>query len=760
MTSMKHGVSEALSRYIRASGAIWLVVTCASLGFPLVQILGYESALLTNLLVVCVGGPRLLWPSKTSPPPIGPAFRQACLELGAWTLVSLGLVWLASLFVRNCDLGRGFGFWLMFGLLSVPWVAALSVVLQRTVARRWLRLLIYASLVFVSALSSGLWLAFQPPLAVYDLFHGYWAVSLYDEALRPWWSHAPYRLLTFLLSFAVLSSAAWPSDVRARWGAPLLWGLALLMLVFAGPLGIARSRGYVQEALGGYVETQHFHIYYEASAFSEPDLLRLVADHERMYDELAAFWKTEPSEKLRSFIYGSAETRATLMASRQTMIARIWLGEMHLVWRGYGDALLKHEMAHLFLREAGRGPLRVASANGLTPLMGLVEGAAGAAEWDFNQLDDHGWAAAILEMERVRDVHSTLSASGFWSQPSGVAYTLWSSLSRWLIDTYGVASFLKVYGTGDFSAAYGQNLHALIDAWMVFLSTQPLNEAQQAEAVMRFERPSLLRRACGRAIATMESDAGQALQRRDKEKAQRCISWLEEQEPDDLYLQRRVGRYWEQWGDVGRAKRVYERVLGHPGSDTALAQNLRLQLADVAWRQEDTETARTHLSALEAEPLTHDMQRNVWVRRHAIEEQEAFPRCYQASQRYLSEAWNYRGLDLRFDLLSAALEEKSPACTWLAYRVAATSYLGVAADILAQQLNASERVPPSVELQFSLDQLARWARLGESDKCRQYLHLESAEKAFGSAIAAHARVLRERCEVSGLYLDAARRAVE
>lgn len=743
---------------------MWLLVIGATLALPLVQVLGYESVLVLNVLVVLLGGPRALgrWMNR----PIWERFWLRCADLSVLALLSCLLVTLNALGVRNCDWGSGLGFWWMFGLLSIPPVVALGMLCERfseaVAGGARVALGCYLVTVLASMCASGLWLAFQPPLVVYDAFSGFWAVSIYDEALRPWYSHWAFRLMTLVgaaLWLHLLALEVQPRQTsRWAWLGALTVTLGLLVY-YSGPLGIARSRSYTQELLGGTIETEHFVIHYEAAGFSKPDLVLLVADHELRYAELRAFWGIEPSEKLHSYIYASRETRAKAMGSSSTMIARVWLREMHLVWDEFGAEMLGHEMSHLFLRDAGRGPLRLSSADGLFPLMGLVEGAASAAAWKVDELDDHGWAAAILRHGLVSDVEAMIGASSFWSQPSGVAYTLWSSFCRWLIEEQGPATFLDAYRDGNFERAYGRPRSELFEAWTAALMQVELRDAEEAAALMRFERPSLLRRACGRAIASKEYEAGAALMRRDHAAAAQCLEWLERKEPGDLYLQLRVAQAWERLDRPERARRIYEGLLQREQVGAALAQHARLQLADLAWRATNDAEALKWLREMEATPRTDAMERNLWVRKQLIEERAFAPRAYDAGRHFLTQAWNYRGMDLRLELLSATFSEKSLPLIWLAYRMSAGSELTETAETLASTLRGAE-LPPSVRERFMLDELGRWSRQGQTSKCATYRALETESAPFRNAIAVEATMLRERCEAAGLYLDAARRAVE
>src|SRR5690554_5546908 len=183
--------------YLGGSGVVWLLVIGATLALPLVQVLGYESSLVVNVLVVLLGGPRALgrWMNR----PIWERFWLRCADLSVLALLSCLLVTLNVLGVRNCDLGSGLGFWWMFGLLSIPPVVAFGMLCERfsqaVAGGTRVALGCYLVTVLASVCASGLWLAFQPPLVVSDAFAGFWAVSMYDEARRTACRSWPRRVM-------------------------------------------------------------------------------------------------------------------------------------------------------------------------------------------------------------------------------------------------------------------------------------------------------------------------------------------------------------------------------------------------------------------------------------------------------------------------------------------------------------------------------------------------------------------------------------
>lgn len=761
------------------SGAVWIAVVVVAQELPLVQLLSYEYAILLNLLLLLVWAPRTIARRGAATPVASAgAFWGLALRLGVstmpWLLGSVAVSLLNAFRVRNCAPIDGLSYALVFGVGAAPLIVALLLVAERIAAGwqspwvsgafapRWRVVAVYGVLVLLSACGTLAWLALQPPLVVYDLFGGFYAASIYDEAMLPWHAHLAYRGFTVVVAVAWVGIMAFERRQRAVEG----WvvGASLLAMVGVwqaeGDLGIARSRTYIEEMLGGVIANERFKIHYDVSAFSKEDLVQLVADHEARYAELERFWGVTPRRQLRSYIYGSYGRRAQAMGGSSTMIARVWLGEMHLVWQQPTSSLLAHEMSHLFLEAYGYGPLRLASRHGILPLMGLVEGSATAAAWDADELSEHGWAAAIDRLALIESPADALSAAAFWSQSSGVVYTLWGSFSRWLIDRHGPATFLAMYRRGDVEGAYGQTLDALLAQWQQFLRGVPLTDAQLGEASLRFSRMSLLRRQCGRAIATLENDADDAIARRDFAHATQCIERLLESERGDPSLRFRSARRLE-WMDLDAAAVTILRALeGSDDAGPALRQQARLRLADAAWRAEDRATAAQWLDAVERnDPMSETVRRHAWVRRQLIEQRAQFPNSERAGRRYLASPWAYRPSDMQMDLLVAALEEESIAAAWLAFLLTNGSSLGAAADTLAPRL-AQADLPEGMHRRFELERARGFILRGDRRGCRLAGSLIAGTEGEGDGIAAAAKHLVGRCEAPGLYLDAARSAVE
>lgn len=616
---------------------IAIAALVASQFVPLTNRLGYESAILLNAVILWLGVPYVCGRFTRAHPCSDDADNQATHSawkqwawsaalLSAFAAIGLVISLLNSVRVPLCDVRAGIEYWALFALGGIPIHSALAVIVL-SVRGGLARAVTFVGLVLASIAASLWYLYWQPPIVVYDLFHGYFAGSIYDESLVDSGLHWLYRSYTILFAIGVvalidLSRANGKSGARALANAVIG---ALSLSLCAGILcsnaaeGLRVTRTEIESQLGTRIESEHFTIYASANAFTARDRALLVADHEARFEELANFWGVRPTRKLRSYVYGSKDEKGRLMGGRNTLVAKVWLDEMHIVWPGPGDDLLAHEMSHLFLRPYGDGPLKLPNRLGVIPVMGLVEGSATAAAWGTNTLTPHGWSAAMLQIGKLPEISDSLQASRFWSQPSGVVYTALGSFCRWLVYEYGADAFLDVYGTSDFERVTGQTLSELITDWKVMLRDIPLSDADIEEARYAFDRPSIFQARCPRAGAGWIEKAEAAGQAGD---FAAVLTSSGELQRNDLLTGQRFLRLVDvliQIGDNDEAERMLREFVAEQGPSIAERQRALLKLADLAWMTDNRVAAARWLRDMHAMPISADLQRAVFVREQALQ---------------------------------------------------------------------------------------------------------------------------------------------
>ena len=321
---------------------------------PLFNLVGYESAAVTGLVVALVS----VWALRRR-------VRQRYLDYTVASFLCffasslrllippLLLLSLNALRVENCSWQDGLLFWVLIPPVSMLFVQSAYWIGEALFPKRggW-----FAALVsVVEIVSFLLQLANQPPIAGHEVFIGWFAGSIYDEALvvpsSLWW----FRLYVILWSALFLCLAQWYREPKSRplglWCMGLLFGLLAIRLQ-APSLMSQHNHVSVRAALGAQAESEHFLFYYDREQIDADLLPFLLEDAEFRYWELQRYLQEDPvawkGRKIEIYIYPSAEVQFRLMGSRNTFVARPWTHQVHLRWDGYTDSVLAHEIAHIF----------------------------------------------------------------------------------------------------------------------------------------------------------------------------------------------------------------------------------------------------------------------------------------------------------------------------------------------------------------------------------------------------------------------------
>ncbi|TXD31672.1 tetratricopeptide repeat protein [Lujinxingia vulgaris] len=619
--------------YLVALGACALAAVVLSF-VPLLNLVGYESAAFFGVL-----GGLLATGLTVADARRFDALKGRALDFGRLALRNLALLIapllilsLNGLRVPNCDWGAGLSFWALISVMAVLMGTASAWVAVTVLRGRKVSYALAFGLPLLDAAALAYHLATQPPIVGHQWFLGYFGGSIYDEALAVPVSLIVYRALHALAIVAVVAALdarwRWKQGARAGWTATLALGATLAMAVgFAHrqDAGIAIDRDHIIAELGGVIETEHFLIYHPQTRAWQKKAPLLAEDHEYRYDQLKRFFGTDPvaehGRKVRSFVYADRDSKGALMGGRNTMVAKLWLHEMHILWRGTGDRMLTHELAHIFTEPFGSGPLRLSMQRGVGVNMGLVEGVAFAAEWPARELDAHQASRAMRELGIAPDLGALLGASGFWTQASGRAYTLMGSFVRYLIDTYGIERFKEVYGEGHFEEVYGNDVGALVGEWERFVDALDLSEDQREVARYLYDRPSIFVRVCARTMAEWRRQANEASRDGQPAEAIVLLRRVLDAQPELLWAHLELARALAQMGQMDEALDLLEARQQSPLSPVERAE-LEALMGDLRWRAgRAKEASQSYASCLEV-GVPVDLERSLQMRlRYARREQ-------------------------------------------------------------------------------------------------------------------------------------------
>ena len=563
---------------------------------PLFQIIGYESAAISGVVLSFLSLFSLnenVQRRTLNPENINSVIRFWC---ESWLLIlpAMMILSLNGLRVETCAWGDGFLFWLLIPPISMAIVQAFWI-LGYTLHSRlaWISVLV-AILVEVGIF---LWrLANEPPIARYEWIIGWFSGSIYDEALSVPSSLIVYRIYCLMCSLFVLHLALLYTDKKWLFRTFGLLVVVSVMRVQGSSWMFMHTHQSVQEELGGRLETEHAVVYFSQRHLTLIEQEHLMRDIEFRYQELKAFFQEDPvvwkERKMEIYVYPNSDVQQELMGSRRTFVARPWTHQMHLRWGEIGDSVLAHEMAHLFTAPFAPWPFRLAAKKGGGIDTGLVEGIAVAADWPPDELNPHRASAALRALKQAPDIRSLFDAGGFWSQPSGKAYTMTGSFVRWLVDEYGIESFKILYRTGSMEDAFGDNSGTLIGKWESFLSTIELGERDMAIAEHRYARRSIFEKVCARSLAETKRLAQQAYRNQSYDVAFELYEKALVREPENprvRYAKSRVLMAQQKWS---KAEVWIEESLKKKISTTYKSLFLE-QKGDVYWQRGELEKAKS-----------------------------------------------------------------------------------------------------------------------------------------------------------------------
>ncbi|MCH8292773.1 hypothetical protein IH992_16915 [Candidatus Poribacteria bacterium] len=514
--------------------------------------------------------------------------------------VPLIIILLNGLRVKNCDFSEGFAFFLLLPVISCVYASAAGVFFGLWMGRRWTAYLAYVAYIFATLSLLAYNLIFHPPVFGYHSIFGYFPGPIYDERISITGTLLIARGTTLLIAaiFLWVSINTVEAGRHTQLMPKLRWKrlyqfklrfedrsrrillIALvaifgLIYLYRGELGLRPTRGYIEKKLGGLKETAHFKIFYEKGSKVERKIESIAQDHEFRYAQLIHYFEMQPTRKVQAYIYTSPEQKKRLMGARGTSVEDPFGHGYHINYRSFPHPIMKHELAHALT--ADWSPFLKVSLK-----LGLHEGIAVAADWDEGQLTAHQWSKAMRQLNIAPSIHRIMGL-GFWTQASSKSYTLAGSFVRFVVDTYGIEKFKRVFQRGNFRKVYGKPLSDLVQEWEAFLETISLTTADVAIAEHRFKRPSIFQKSCAHEIAELSAKAWGAYRRSDFDTAFDLFWQIHTFDPDNprylrglMYTNYKMGRY------AGAYNSAFQ-IIAHPKASVRQIAEAKSVRGDVYW---------------------------------------------------------------------------------------------------------------------------------------------------------------------------------
>ena len=500
--------------------AIYAAIVFGISWIPLVGAYDYEAALgvaLIGLIAVPCLAPRRPRQSMLS------LVKTLGSALCYWITANLMTLAVAGIRSELCDFVQGLEYQLLISLPAVLLAALVWGWISRICRFRFVHVIVYL-LALAADFGIALYALYHwPPLVAFGQFFGFFAGSIYDEAIQVIPTLIYWRLGTAVLCACLLFAQTPGAGVARKFALPVLgiccalgYHIWLAETEVITPMG----RSSLAQTLWQTVQPEDgsFRVHYVPKSKSRRALneenYRVLSEFSRDYRMLESFFRTRPAENIDIWLYPTRELKGKFIGAKNTSFARVWKNEIHLVETSPDSTLARHEMAHLFAGAFGHRPLRLAGGWHI-PALGWIEGLAMAAEWPVQTYNLHVWSAAILDNpSMVSDIGPHELLYGFWGLPSRIAYTLAGSWVRWLIDHYGIEKIklLSREMPGAFEDIIGISFTDAFDAWKHDLRTKYRNPTASKLAPVVYSSTSIWNRHCARQQAALNAAWYQCLE--------------------------------------------------------------------------------------------------------------------------------------------------------------------------------------------------------------------------------------------------------
>lgn len=481
---------------------LWAVSATLSIvlaAVPLFNTLGYEFSLVMASVLPLAAG--LFWLTDTPR-----KWQVVLLSLAIPPLVMAGNM----LFVRNCAYWEGLGFYTLavgggtlFAISLAGFISTLRLTFKKS--------LFVLSYMFILLVPPLYRFYATPQVYFFNHIFGFFAGSIYDDAIEIEPRYLVFRLETLALSVAML---VWQAREQLR---PLvrrlLLALSLSTAVFlwlqSETLGITSSRSAVMKALSP-LDSQK--LWYASPSLSEAKRTYFAERLRRELYDLQRLLELDSVPPIYVFIYPNAELKKRLTGLDRTEIARVWMREVHITEQNF-DAVIRHELVHILMQPFGEKWF------GLSYSIGLLEGIAVALEtpsfeWTLDEL-----AANLMETRTDIDPTALFNPIGFWTGLGATNYTLTGSFVKYLLKTYSLDKFKAVYATANFEEVYGKSLETLILEWLNELSTVRVPPQISPYYKQVYDRKTIFQTECPHTIPKLLKHAAQAYQAGDYERS-------------------------------------------------------------------------------------------------------------------------------------------------------------------------------------------------------------------------------------------------
>ncbi|MCL5028820.1 MAG: tetratricopeptide repeat protein [Bacteroidetes bacterium] len=339
---------------------------------------------------------------------------------------------------------------------------------------------------------------FYPQIYFFNPIFGYYPGTIYDEAMSVTLKLVEYRVLNIIYFGLIAFSITKILSTIKKNQRTIILSLSLIISVlffFASPyFGFSTTFNKLNSELKGTAISKHFIIHYPVEL--DKNLVKaLVIYHEYYYSELKNFFKYDYPRKIDSYLFESNGQKKKLFGTANADVAKPWLNCAFITYSDF-NTTLKHELAHCYSSVFGSGIFKVAA--GLNPY--LIEGIAVAADPVYDNNDINYIASIAYNNGFKPELNNLFNYFSFFSQSSSISYVYAGSLTKYLINKFGIDKFKLLYQVGDFQKVYNESLNKILHNYYPTLIDSSLT-SKKDEANFYFGRKSIFYKVCPRYVA-------------------------------------------------------------------------------------------------------------------------------------------------------------------------------------------------------------------------------------------------------------------
>ncbi|MBR5869380.1 MAG: hypothetical protein IKZ21_08020 [Clostridia bacterium] len=196
-------------------------------------------------------------------------------------------------------------------------------------------------------------------------------------------------------------------------------------------------------------ESKHYRFHYGTDTLAEADIVEIAARQEACFRHICRVLHVTPNFKIQYFLCDSPEEVGRIYGDNEACNG--FAAPPDTVYAVYNEKVQCigfHEDAHLISYTLNR-PDCPAIREGLAMYFDRKW-------WGIQNLD---WAGYFLKTGRYLPVDKLLDKAYFFSQNDSITYPIMGAFTDWLIATYGIDAFLRLYREQNIASAMTEIYH-------------------------------------------------------------------------------------------------------------------------------------------------------------------------------------------------------------------------------------------------------------------------------------------------------------